>query len=72
MLTVSTEHQKETIRDLAKDANLGAKNTIPKMSLKQKADVDTLIRRLPEMVGMWVKTDILLGREEHTPMFRIQ
>ena len=22
------------------------------------------------MVGMWVKTDILLGKEEHTPMFR--
>ena len=51
ILTVSTEHQKETVRDLAKDANLGAKNTITKMFLKQKADVDTFIRGLPEIVG---------------------
>ena len=70
--TVSTEHQKETVWTLAKDANLGAKNTIPKMCLKQKVEVDTFIRALPDMVGMWVKTDILLGREEHSPMFRVQ
>ena len=70
ILTVSTEHQKETVRDLARDASLGAKNTMPKICLKQKAD--TFIKGLPEMTGMWVKTDILLGREEHAPMFRIQ
>ena len=72
IMTVSTEHQKEAVRTMAKDANLSIKNTMPKMFLKQKAEVDTLIRALPEMKGMWVKTDIILGREEHSPMFRVQ
>ena len=71
-MTVSTEHQKEAVKILAKDAILGAKNTIPKMCLKQKMEVDTFIRELPDMEGMWVKTDILLGREKHSPMFRVQ
>ena len=72
IMTVSTEHQKEAVRTMAKDANLSIKNTMPKMFLKQKAEVDTLIKTLPEMKGMWVKTDIILGREEHSPMFRTQ
>ena len=42
------------------------------MCLKQKVDVDTFTRGLPDMTGMWVKTDILLGREEHAPIFSIQ
>ena len=45
---------------------------MPKMFLKQKSEVDTLIKTLPEMKGMWVKTDVIMGREEHSPMFRTQ
>ena len=72
IMTVSTEHQKEAVRTMAKDAKLSVKNTMPRMFLKQKTEVDTLIKTLPEMKGMWVKTDIILGREEHSPMFRVQ
>ena len=54
IMTVSTEHQKEAVRTMAKDAKLSVKNTMPKMFLKQKTEVDTHIKTLSEMKGMWV------------------
>ena len=72
IMTVATEHQKEAVRMLAKEAKLSVKNTIPKMFIKQKTDVDTHIKTLADMKGMWVKTDVQMGREEYSPMFRIQ
>ena len=72
IMTVSTEHQNKAVRTMAKDAKLSVKNTMPKMFLKQKTEVDTHIKTLSEMKGMWVKTDVIMGREEHSPMFRTQ